>query len=421
MVNSTPAMPRADRAQTPRLVLSRGWKVAGAGLSIMPLAGALADGVLSWGETTAFAIVLLMGTGVIFVGLTRILMTRLSRPRAAAAQRNGSRTLRVMTGVLILGYVALVAALAMYGGELPWFLWIALVAWVVGMLGLTILLSRAENARSERARPRAELGFYTSMFVLGIGILGLGAATIGLAVNALRRGDVFVFATVGVEAVAIAILGALLLVARHAVVALGLLGVGIMAIGFGAGSIFGGDVLFGWSVVAVGVATLLSSAATLRLADPWTALAYFTTGAAALFATFTSWAQREWVLAFAFFLVGVVLCGATAFALSITDKDMAQLFRHPNNLKVWSRNRYTVLAVVASVAVAVSSAWLASTWRDGRGPGLFAVGGITLGLLAVQIALVVALARREPPTAPAKPPAKARARTRRAAPVGAAK
>jgi hypothetical protein len=392
------AIPRTS--PTPKLVLSRGMKVAGVGLSLMPLVGALADGVLSWGETTALGIVGLVAIGVIFVGLTRILLRRLARARTAGAQRTGSRALRVMTGVLILGYVALVAVLTMYGRDLAWFLWIALVVWVIGMLGLTILRSRAENLLSARARPRAEFGFYTSLFVLGIGILGLGAATIGLAVNALRNGDLFVFATVGVEALGLAILGALLLVARHVVVALALLGIGIMAIGFGVGSMVGGDGLFGSGVVAVGGATLISSVATLKLADPWTALAYFITGAAALYATFTSWNQGQWILAFALFLVGAVLCAATAFALSISDKDISQLFRHPNNLKPWSRERYTAIAVAAAVAVAAASAWLAITWRDGRGPGLFAVGGITFGLLAVEIALVVALAYRRVPVVP---------------------
>ena len=188
-----------------------------------------------------------------------------------------------------------------------------------------------------------------------------------------------------------------------------------MVICFGVGSIVGGDGLFGVGVVAVGVATLLSSAATFKLADPWTALAYLVTGAAALFAAFTSWNQREWVLAFALFLVGVVLCAAAVFALSITDRDMAQLFRFPNNLKVWSRNRYMILLVLAAVTVAASSAWLANTWRDGRGSGLFAVGGIALGLFAVEVALIVALAHRPipPVMAPRAATPRARARTPR--------
>ena len=157
--------PTAPRAGTPRLVLSRGMKVAVAGLSVMPLVGALADGVLSWGETTALVIIVLVAIGVVFVGLTRILIGRLNRSRASVARKGFSRALRVMTASLILGYVALVAGLTLYGDDLPWFLWIALVVWVIGMLGLTILQSRAENLRSEKARPRAEFGFYTSMFV----------------------------------------------------------------------------------------------------------------------------------------------------------------------------------------------------------------------------------------------------------------
>ncbi len=404
--------PTAPRAGTPRLVLSRGMKVAVAGLSVMPLVGALADGVLSWGETTALVIIVLVAIGVVFVGLTRILLRRLSRSRESVVRKGFSRALRVMTASLILGYVALVAGLTLYGDDLPWFLWIALVVWVIGMLGLTILQSRAENLRSEKARPRAEFGFYTSMFVIGVGILGLGASTIGLAINALRGGDVFVFATVGVEALALAGLGIVLLIARHSVVALALLGVGVMVIGFGVGSIVGGDALFGAGVIAVGGATLLSSAATLKLADPWTALAYLVTGAAALFAAFTSWNEREWVLAFALGLVGIVLCTATVFALSITDRDMAQLFRYPANVKVWSRTRYMIILVLAAIAVAASSGWLVNTWRDGRGPGLFAVGGITLGLFAVEVALIVALARRPAPPAMAPRGATPRARAR---------
>jgi hypothetical protein len=406
--------PAATVAATPRAVLTRGWKAAGIALSIMPLIGALADGVLSWGETTFLAVVGLVFIGVVMVGLTRIMLRRIAKPRSAAAvRRGGSRALRAMTWLLILGYVGLVAVLTTYGRDLPWFLWIALVIWVIGMLGLTIMQSRAENLLSDNARPRAEFGFYTALFIVGVGLLGLGAATIGVAVNALRAGEWFIFATVGVEALAIVLVGALVLTARHIVVALGLLGLGIVAVGFGVGSIFGGDALFGSGVVAVGGATLLSAAATARLSDPWTALAYFVTGAACLFAAFTSWNQGEWVLAFAFFLVGAVLCAATVFALSISDKDMATLFRFPNNQKVWSMRRYAIVAVSAAVAVAVASAWLANTWRDGRGPGLFAVGGIAVALLAVEIALIVALTRRKAavPVPRARAPRAASSRT----------
>ncbi len=272
---------RNDRGHAACGARTRGWKAAGIALSIMPLIGALADGVLSWGETTFLAVVGLVFIGVVMVGLTRIMLRRLAKPRSAAAvRRGGSRALRAMTWLLIVGYVGLVAVLTTYGRDLPWFLWIALVIWVIGMLGLTIMQSRAENLLSDNARPRAEFGFYTALFIVGVGLLGLGAATIGVAVNALRRGDWFIFATVGVEAVAIVLVGALVLTARHIVVALGLLGLGIVAVGFGVGSIVGGDALFGSGVVTVGGATLLSAAATARLSDPWTALAYFVTGAA---------------------------------------------------------------------------------------------------------------------------------------------
>lgn len=392
-IDATPD--KTSAATTPRAVITRGWKAAGVALSIMPLIGALADGVLSWGETTFLAVVGLVFVGFVMVGLTRLLLRRLAKSRSAAARRAGNPALRVMAWLLILGYVGLVAVLTTFGRDLPWFLWIALVVWVIGMLGLTITQTRTEDLLSGRARPRAEFGFYTSIFVIGVGLLGLGAATIGVAINALRAGSWFVFATVGVEALAIAGVGALVLTARHIVVALGLLGLGIVVVGYGVGSIIGGDALFGAGVVTVGGATLLAAAATARLRDPWTAIAYFVTGAACLFAAFASWQQEEWVLAFAFGLVGAVLCAATVFALSITDKNMASLFRFPANQKVWSMRRYAVVTVSAAVAVAIASAWVANTWRDGRGPGLFAVGGIALGLLAVEVALIVALTRRK--------------------------
>ena len=135
----------------------------------------------------------------------------------------------------------------------------------------------------------------------------------------------------------------------------------------------------------------------MKLADPWTALAYLVTGAAALFAAFTSWNEREWVLAFALGLVGVVLCAATVFALSIADRDMAQLFRFPDE-----REGVVAQPVHDPVdpgrrrcgsIVGLARQHLARRPRT----GLFAVGGITLGLFAVEVALIVALSQRPAP------------------------
>ncbi|MCU1440499.1 MAG: hypothetical protein JWP85_1496 [Rhodoglobus sp.] len=369
-----------------------------AAVAAVPSFLGFADLIRDAGGITALGF-LLVGT-MATVGGPQVAKIGLRRSRAV--RRRWGAIGAVIVSAVYVGSIALIAWLGPNGAS-PW-VWVSLVMYMIVLLTVCAIFVRYDDRAVARASDPAHLAFFGCVFLCGVAAIGLAAAVVHEALQAIWEGDIVTGVAIFMEAAALSATGLALLIARHVVASLALFALGIFLVGYGLASLTSNDTLFGSSVIVAGVATSVLGFALWRDADPGTAIGYFLVGAAAIFFSVASAIEGLRVVAVGAVVLGLILF--TMAGITLRVRRTSELFRHPNEVRPWTPRRYLIVATVVGAIAIASAAWAGWLYGTQQGSVVFTAASCAVAAGAISVALVASLGKRPLAVGPPAPAAK---------------
>jgi hypothetical protein len=317
-------------------------------------------------------------------------VARIGLGRSRAVRRRWGAIGAVIVSAVYVGSIALIAWVGPTGTS-PW-VWVSLVIYMIVLLTVCAIFVRYDARSLARASDPAHLAFFGCVFLCGVAAIGLAAAVVHEALQAIWEGDIITGVAIFMEAAALSATGLALLIARHVVASLALFALGIFLIGYGLAALTSNDTLYGISLIVAGVATSVLGFALWRDADPGTAIGYFLVGSAAIFFCVASAIEGLRVVAVGAFVLGLILF--TMAGITIRVRHTSTLFRHPNEVRPWSSRRYLIVATIIGAIAIASAAWAGWLYGTDQGSVVYTAASCAVAASAISVALVASLGQR---------------------------